>query len=70
MDVSAVSGLVPSPAAKLATEAENWGPDNDGDADDTALTVKPFGGQPNAEAAGPSAAQPGGRPTGGGALYL
>ena len=62
MDVSAVSGPVHVPVAKPATDAteaaENWGPDDDGDADDTGLTVKPF-----------TAPVPG-QPAGGGGVYL
>lgn len=61
MNVSPVSNpsQVQSAVAKPSSEAaESWGPDNDGDADDTALTVKSFAGQTA------------GRPAGGGALYL
>lgn len=47
MNVPAVSSPVHPSGPKPATEAaESWGPDNDGDADDAGLTVKPFVGQP------------------------
>ena len=42
MNVAPVSNPLHSSVAKPATEAkEDWGPDNDGDADDAGLTVKP-----------------------------
>lgn len=70
MDVSAVSGQIQSAFAKPPAEAaENWGPDNDGDADDTALTVKSFSGPPAARPGDQPAARPG-QPSGGGTLYL
>jgi hypothetical protein len=66
MNVSAVSSPVQPFLARPPTDAaESWGTDNDGDADDTALTVKSFAGQPAAE----PAAQPAGQPATGGALY-
>ena len=66
MNVSAVSSPVQPFLAQPPTDAaENWGPDNDGDADDTALTVKWFAGQPAAQLA----AQPATQPTTRGTLY-
>lgn len=50
MDVSAVSNPVHPSVAKPPTEAkEDWGPDNDADADDAGLTVKSFAVQPGSK---------------------